>query len=278
MPIELPPGTAAYSDNNPPPKNRQILTLAGLFLAALGLAVGVAVWFAGVLVWAIPPSVEKQMGKAIVPIYEAQSEPSATQDELNRLLNRIEVNLPADQKDNRDYQVLYIPEETVNAAAIPGDRILIYKGLLKEVESENELAMVLGHELGHFANRDHLRGLSRNVMVRLALAAFLGDAGSVGAIATNSISVLTNAQFSQKQEQQADELGLTLLNQTYDHVAGATDFFERLSKEEHNSLAFLASHPPSKKRIRAIERKIAEEKYVQRKTKRLPPALVDTDV
>ena len=277
MSIELPPGTAAYSDHNPPPKNRQILTLVGLFLASLGLAVAAAVWFAGALVWAIPPSVEKQMGKAIVPIYEAQSEPSATQDELNRLLNRVEVNLPAEQGEKRDYQVLYIPDETVNAAAIPGDRILIYKGLLEAVESENELAMVLGHELGHFANRDHLRGLSRNVMVRLALAAFLGDAGSVGAIATNSLSVLTNAQFSQKQEQQADEIGLTLLNQTYGHVTGATDFFERLSKEERNNLAFLASHPPSKKRIRAIEREIAEEGYTQRKIKRLPAALIDID-
>ena len=277
MSIELPPGTAAYSNNNPPPKNRQILTLAGLFLASLSLAVGAAVWFAGALVWAIPPSVEKQMGRAIVPVYEAQSKPSATQDELNRLLDRVEVSLPAEQRENRDYQVLYIPDVTVNAAAIPGDRILIYKGLLKEVESENELTMVLGHELGHFANRDHLRGLSRSVMVRLALAAFLGDAGSVGAIATNSISVLTNAQFSQKQEQQADELGLTLLNQTYDHVAGATDFFERLSKKERSSLAFLASHPPSKKRIQAIERKIAEEGYLQRKANRLSPALVDID-
>ena len=135
--------------------------------------------------------------------------------------------------------------------------------------------MVLGHELGHFANRDHLRGLSRSVMVRLALAAFLGDAGSVGAIATNSISVLTNAQFSQKQEQQADEIGLTLLDQTYGHVAGAADFFERLSQEENTNLAFLASHPPSKARVQAIERAIAAAGYTKKETAALSPAPVE---
>ncbi len=273
MSIELPPGTAAYSNSNPPPQNRQVLTLTLMFLGSLGLAIGAAIWLAGALVWAIPPSVERQMGRAIVPIYEAQSQPSATQDELNRLLERIEVNLPAEQRENRDYQVLYIPDDTVNAAAIPGDRILIYQGLLDEVQSENELAMVLGHELGHFANRDHLRGLSRSVMVRLVLATFLGDAGSVGAIATNSVSVLTNAQFSQKQEQQADEIGLTLLEDTYGHVAGATDFFERLSKEENANLAFLASHPPSKRRVQAIEREIAEEGYAKRDKAPLPSVL-----
>ena len=58
--------------------------------------------------------------------------------------------------------------------------------------------MVLGHKLGHFANRDHLRGLSRDAMVRLALAAFLRDMGLVGAIATDNAAVLTNAQFSQR--------------------------------------------------------------------------------
>ena len=49
---------------------------------------------------------------------------------------------------------------------------VIYQGLLAQAESENELMMVLGHELGHFANRDHLRGLGRALLVQIAIAAF----------------------------------------------------------------------------------------------------------
>ncbi|MEM1251420.1 MAG: M48 family metallopeptidase [Cyanobacteria bacterium P01_H01_bin.21] len=267
MPIELPPGTAAYSNKTPPPSNGQMLTLLALFLAGVGLAVGIAFWLSGALVWLIPTSVEQQLGRVIVPIYEAQAAPSAIQDTLNQLLERLETNLPAKQTAQRDYQVLYVPDKTVNALAIPGDRIIIYQGLLTEVQSENELMMVLGHELGHFANRDHLRGLSRQVLIRLSLSALLGDFGSLGSIATQSISTLANVQFSQQQEQQADQVGLTLLNQAYGHVAGATDFFERLSQLENSEFAILATHPPSQKRVRTLERLIKQQGYtIGRKT------------
>ncbi len=274
MAIELPEGTAAYSEDTPPPKNSQLLTLLGLFLCGLLGAITLAIWFSNALVWFIPPAVEQQLGRAIVPIYQRQAQPSATQDELNLLLDRLETELPAEQTEGRDYQVFYVPEDTVNALAIPGDRIVIYKGLLAEVESENELMMILGHELGHFANRDHLRGLTRQVLVRLVLASMLGDAGSVGAIATNSASALTNAQFSQTQEKQADEIGLQLLKATYGHAAGATDFFSRLITEDLPAgLSILASHPPSKARVENIKRIIENKNYpIEGKTD-LPSAL-----
>ena len=273
MPIELPPGTAAYSDKTPPPNNGQMLTLLALFLVGVGLAIGIAFWLAGALVWFIPASVEQQLGRVIVPTYEAQATPSAAQDTLNQLLDRLETNLSAKQTARRDYQVLYIPDKTVNALAIPGDRIIIYQGLLAEVQSENELMMVLGHELGHFANRDHLRGLSRRVLVRLSLSALLGDFGALGSVATQGIATLTDAQFSQRQEQQADQVGLTLLNQAYGHVAGATDFFERLSQLENSEFAILASHPPSQKRVRTLERLIEQQGYKSGKKTALADSL-----
>jgi len=266
MPIELPPGMAAYSEDTPPASNRQLFVLLLLFLFGLGLAVSLALWLAGAVVWLIPPEVEQQLGRAIVPVFEAQAQPSDTQDTLNVLLDRLETHLPTEQRairdgQVRDYQVLYVPDDTVNAVAIPGDRIIIYQGLLAAAESENELMMVLGHELGHFANRDHLRGLSRSILLRLSLSTFFGDLGSLGAIATNSISSLSNAQFSQAQEIQADEIGLTLLNAEYDHAAGATDFFSRMAEKETARLAILASHPPSTARIRKLESLIAERGY-----------------
>ena len=54
-----------------------------------------------------------------------------------------------------------------NAMALPGGLIIVTQGLLDEVESENELAFVLGHELGHYRNRDHLRALGRGIVLAL---------------------------------------------------------------------------------------------------------------
>lgn len=261
MPIELPPGTAAYSDRNEPPKNRQVLLLLGL-LALLGVGLfWLLGWLLNAIVWLIPPNVEQQLGAAIVPVYERQAKPSSTQDTLNQLLDRLETQLPSPQRQGRNYQVLYIPDQTVNAAAIPGDRILIYAGLLRQMESENELMMVMGHELGHFAHRDHLRGLGRGIVIQLALSAFLGDLGSLQSIAVSSIASITQAQFSQEQEKEADELGLTLLNGAYGQVAGATDFFDRMGKKEGANLGILNSHPPSKQRTAALQQLIQTRNY-----------------
>jgi predicted Zn-dependent protease len=280
MSIELPPGTANYSHRTPPPKNSQLLILLGLFLGTIFAVIALFLWLANGLVWLIPPSLEQQIGRAIVPIYEAQAEPSETQDVLNQLLDRLEQQLPTVQSqrtqettENRNYQVLYVPNETVNALAIPGDRIIIYRGLLAEVQSENELMMVLGHELGHFTHRDHLRGLTRQLAVQLALATIFGDAGAVGALATNSISAVSNAQFSQSQEKQADAVGLTLLNQAYGHAAGASDFFNRLIQQDIPGMSILASHPPSKARVRNLERLIKQRNYTVKDRTDLPPAL-----
>ena len=62
-----------------------------------------------------------------------------------------------------------------NAMALPGGLIVVTQGLLDQVESENELAFVLGHELGHFRNRDHLRALGRGIMISLFLAVVTGN-------------------------------------------------------------------------------------------------------
>jgi predicted Zn-dependent protease len=273
MPIELPPGTAAYSNSTPPPDNKQLLVVLGLFIGAIAFVIAVALWSAGALVWLIPQSAEQQLGRVIVPVYEKQSKPSPTQDTLNTLLDRLEAQLPTKQREGRDYQVLYVPEDTVNALALPGDRIVIFKGLLAEAESENELAMVLGHELGHFANRDHLRGLTRQVMLSLVLSSMFGDVGSIGAIASNSIYAISNAQFSQSQEKQADEVGLKLLEQTYGHAAGATDFFRRSVEQDIPGMSILASHPPSKSRIDHIEKLIEQQDYLVKEKTDLPKEL-----
>jgi predicted Zn-dependent protease len=250
-----------YSSRNAPPNNRQLLMIVAIFAGLIIGIVWLVMWLASSIVWLIPQAVEQQLGALIVPAYERLAEPTPAQNTLNELLNRLEANLPPQQRQNRDYQVLYIPEDTVNALALPGDRIIIYSGLLKQAQSENELMMVLGHELGHFANRDHLRSLGRSVLMQIAIAYFLGDTGWIQSTAASAIAAISSAQYSQTQEIQADEVGLTLLQKTYGHVAGATDFFNRLSQQQKLDIDFLATHPAPGRRVKELQRLIQQRGY-----------------
>lgn len=262
----------ASINRNPPPSNRQLFILLGLFV---GLIVGCILLLnllINGLIWLIPPGVEQQLGAIVVPAFEQQAKPSPAQDTLNQMLARLEAQLPvAEQK--RNYRVLYLPSSTVNAIALPGDVIVIYAGLVKQAESENELMMVLGHELGHFAHRDHLRGLGRALLMQIVFAMFIGDTGWLQSIAASSVEAITRSQFSQSQEQEADEYGLTLLQKTYGQVAGATDFFARISQQKGTAKAFLSTHPAPAKRVKQLERLIKEHKYSVKTKTPLPKPL-----
>ncbi len=246
-----------WSDRNAPPKNRELLTLAGIFISVILLLIWLFNFTVSWLIVQMPVSWEKNLGQAIVKVYEPQAEASPTQDKLNALLDRLEAQIPDGTKAQRDYQLLYIPQTVVNAAAIPGDTIIVYQGLLDEMGSENELMMVLGHELGHFANRDHLRNIGRTLVVRTVIATLIGDVSFIA----DAAQVISTSKFSQSQEQQADEYGLDLLYKNYGQVAGATDFFERMSQKQGANWDFLASHPAPAKRVKHLKALIQELGY-----------------
>lgn len=260
-------------NRNPPPSNRQLLILLGLFV---GFIVGV-IWLLNLLlnglIGLIPPSVERQLGAVVVPVFEQQAKPSSAQETLNQMLARLEAQLPLAPGQKRDYRVLYVPNATVNAIALPGDAIVIYAGLVQQAKSENELMMVLAHELGHFAHRDHLRGLGRTLLVQIVFAMFFGDAGALQSAAASGIEGITRSQFSQSQEREADEYGLTLLQKTYGHVAGATDFFTRMSQQKGADIAFLSTHPAPGQRVKELDRLIKERNYPLKERVPLPKTL-----
>ncbi|MGI9234549.1 MAG: M48 family metallopeptidase [Woeseiaceae bacterium] len=142
-----------------------------------------------------------------------------------------------------DFRVEIDDSDVANAMALPGGLIVVTRGLLDRVESENELAFVLGHELGHFRNRDHLRALGRVVVISLFFAVITGnDVAGLGIKATD----LTLRGFSREQETGADEFGLAVVHSEYGHVNQAARLFERWHEELGETpevLSYLATHP-----------------------------------
>ena len=112
-----------------------LLTLA--FYLVLGVTAELAVS-------KIPVETELWLGEHFIGSFEA-AESAPLQQRLQKLLD----NLPADSP-LRDYafSVQLVESEEINALALPGGHIVVLSGLVEQAESENELAMVLDHELG----------------------------------------------------------------------------------------------------------------------------------
>ncbi len=139
-----------------------------------------------------------------------------------------------------------------NAMALPGGLIIVTQGLLDQVESENELAFVLGHELGHFRNRDHLRALGRGIIISLVFAVLTGnDVAGLGIKAAD----ITLRGFSREQESRADEFGLAVVYSEYGHVNQASRLFERWqesSGELSPFVTYLSTHPEAGDRVEKL--------------------------
>lgn len=140
-----------------------------------------------------------------------------------------------------------------NAMALPGGLIIVTTGLLDQVESENELAFVLGHELGHYRNRDHVRALGRGIAFSLVFAVMTGrDASNVGI----NVADLALRSFNRKQELAADDFGLELVYTQYGHVGEAWRLFERWDDGDDsffNVVGYTSTHPQPRDRIEVLE-------------------------
>ncbi len=238
----------------------------GELLLKLSAVVILMYVFLGMAVDWLVPRISLATEMKIAKIFESNFEDRAPTDEEQRvqtLLKRLIHNAPVDFSGS-DFKVRIEDEkDAVNALALPGGNIVLFRGLMKEIYSENELAMVMGHELGHFANRDHLRGLGRG-LVFYFLVSLVGQEQQMGQLFGGSLSAI-EMKFSRSQEEKADQFGLETLERTYGHVAGATDFFERLSAKEKvpRFIYMAASHPHPDQRVVEIKKTIQSHGWPQ---------------
>lgn len=232
---------------------------------ALGMAIEL-------VVSRLPAGLEQRLGMVYSSMYETDGS-TAAENELQRIVDDLSKEIPGGSKSFR-YRVNIADNPQVNALALPGGNIVVFSGLLKEMGSENELAFVLAHELGHFANRDHLKGIGRGLVLMAISFALLGGDSSVTEFIMNS-TVSVEMKFSQGQESDADLWALDLLNKRYGHVSGAEDFFERVASKEKMGriLYYFSTHPFPEDRINRLRARIEKKGYLLKEKKGLSGAL-----
>jgi len=220
-----------------------MLLLAGLIGILVGIYVvlGIAVDF---LMPYISPEIEQKLAA-----YFSEFQPDAS--EKNQIVQELTNSIQSRCAKIPYKLTVHVADLPIfNAVALPGGKILLFSELMKQMESENELTFVLAHEMGHFANRDHLRGLGRSLIFMTISVVMFGTDSKVGNFLGEWLNI-TEMSFSRKQENKADEFALDAVNCMYGHIAGMSDFFKKIGQDEETGVInhYFSSHDESQKRL-----------------------------
>jgi predicted Zn-dependent protease len=161
------------------------------------------------------------------------------------------------------YTFKVLKDDEINAFSLPGGHIYIFEGLLRYVESDDELAAVIGHEMSHAAFR-HLRYLVHEqskidvLTIPLIILSILkgGESAGGGAEMGELVNTALANGWSNKAELAADYGGFQLLVKSKYNPTGMLTLNERFMRDERNSpvamQGIFQTHPPSRERAMAI--------------------------
>jgi len=222
-----------------------VLTFMLLVYTLLGLAIDKAIRY-------VDPKLEQHWFGHFAAVPEQSDQQQSLQQLTNALQQCSAVPYPVN--------VHFIDKPMANAGVLPGGTLLVYRGLLHKLDSENALAFVLAHELAHLQHRDHLRGLGRALVLAVLSSALTGNssAGQMFLPATE----LGQAQHSQQRELAADATALDILNCYYGHTGGAEVFFRAMLQQDSSRLpSWFDSHPKLQLRLTALNQQRQQKGY-----------------
>ena len=176
--------------------------------------------------------------------------------ELQARVARIGASIAAvaDRKD-LPYSFKVLNSKEVNAMAVPGGYIYVFKGLTDYMPSDTELAGILGHEVGHIVKKHTVVQIERSLAVGVVFAVLMGSSSSL--ILAELISDALMAGYSREAEREADSLGVV-----HTMRAGYNPYSMLIGMEKLDQLSgktsfdLFADHPETSKRIIAVRDQI----------------------
>ncbi|WP_205504552.1 M48 family metalloprotease [Rufibacter psychrotolerans] len=177
---------------------------------------------------------------------------------LDQVVNRI---LESDQVSYREefaWDVKIIDDPNVqNAFATPGGHIYVFTGLIRFLDSEDQLAGVLGHEIAHADQRHSVKQLQKQYGISFISRLVLGEsAGQLERLIGGAAGQYLGLKFSRDYEREADEYSVLYLGATnYYACDGAAGFFQKMQTLQNSGTIpeFFSTHPAPGNRIHDIQ-------------------------
>jgi predicted Zn-dependent protease len=230
----------------------------------------------------LSPLMERKLGEQIM--YEIRSNKDYLDDApileyLNELGNKLVAAHPGSRGEaGFDYGFFAVRDNQLNAFALPGGFIGVHSALLLAAQNESELASVLGHEIGHVAQRHIARQLGQQktdaliplaAMVLAALAMKSSPDVAMGVMmGGQGLAIQRQLNFGRDAEREADRVGFQIMGEAGYDTSGMVGFFQRMQTAGRNYSdnvpAYLLTHPLTTERIADIQARIREQPYRQR--------------
>lgn len=161
-----------------------------------------------------------------------------------------------------DFHLLADPN-VINAFALPGGQVFITAALFNQLENEDQLAGVFGHEVGHVVARHGAERIAKEELTQgLTGAAVIASGDYNTAQAAQMIAGLISMKYGREQESQSDDLGVRFMTESgYNPEAliGVMQILEKASSGNQQP-EFLSTHPSPANRIEHIKESIAKYK------------------
>jgi len=229
-------------------------------LASMGVLAVLYLWgipaLAAFVASRVPVSWEERLGRSIVT-HLVPPAMRCTDKTRTRVIDEIITVLTAPLPTSPfTIRVIVVNDSTINAFAVPGGYIVLYRGLLEKTQTAEELAGVLAHELQHIFKHHVTQALIQHVSTGLLLAAITGDTSRATAYGLESARLLGILRYSRQSEEEADAAGMRMLLESGIDPKGMIAFYELLTKstsETSSILKYLSTHPSTGDRIKNLK-------------------------
>lgn len=219
---------------------------------------------------ALDPAEEIQLGLAsrgeMAQMHGGLSKDEQARAYVTRVGQKLVTDTDADETQYRYEFHLLADPRTVNAFALPGGQIFITEALFRMLKAEDELAGVLGHEIGHVVGRHSSEQIAKSKLFDgLTMAAILAtsDGQSQGnAQLAQMINQVVTTKYGRDDEIESDRLGVKFLIQSGYNPEALIRVMEVLKQASGGAgpPEFLSTHPSPENRIELIKEEIAKQR------------------